>query len=323
MKALNWVTSGGLNPKMVSVDSIKSLETLLQTASQNTKPLVVNFQGVVDVQERVGEIIRPHLQNQKNSLIVLNCSRLLTRLKAEFGRTKRILDEDSYDCAVFGGTQFEFKDLKGFYDNAAELENKTVRNYVNLSFRPFDHEKRLHSTPLLASGVFNARSIISSREQFIWTTLLMAEHLERSLEVMETEFASKGSSGGVPSRILAVSLRASPIAAAISLVSSRELPVEIVDHMGPKHVIMEEHSLAGGAQGIQYVYVGDFLIGGTELKTAQMYAISKGCRVGCALVLGHWLPIQDYKDNLGPHLTFTSLVDLSSCRDDATIRWTK
>lgn len=316
MKALTWVANDGLSPNMVQHDAGKALASVLQ-APRGSKPFVVNLQGILEISEYAMNDVMKAIQDNKSSLVLLNGDRLQTRLDAELGSPEEYYK--NLDFRVYGANRIDSKNAEAIVRNEVALEENTVRRIVKDCYRRFAEPKRLHSTPLLASGVFDARTIISDRVQFIWTVLVMAERLERTLEKLETQKSADSAPLVIPSRILAVSLRASPLAAALSMVSCRELSVEIVDHMGPKHAILEEHSLAIASRGVHYVYVGDFLIGGTELKTAQMYAISKGCRVGCAVILGHWLPIADYEENMGTHLT--SLVDLSTCRDDATVQW--
>ena len=316
MKALTWVANDGLSPNMVQHDAGEALASVLR-APRGSKPFVVNLQGILEVSEYAMNDVKKVIEDKKSPLVLLNGDRLQTRLDAELGSPDAFYK--NVDCRVYGGNQIDAKTAESIVRDAVALEENTVRRIVKDCYRRFPKPQRLHSTPLLASGVFDARTIISDRVQFIWTVLVMAERLERALEHFESQIPPDKVPLVVPSRILAVSLRASPLAAALSMISSRELSVEIVDHMGPKHAILEEHSFANASRGIHYVYVGDFLIGGTELKTAQMYAISKGCRVGCAVILGHWLPITDYEENMGTRLT--SLVDLSSCRDDTTVQW--
>ena len=56
--------------------------------------------------------------------------------------------------------------------------------------------------------------------------------------------------------------RGCPFAAALAFMKGEPLDLEIVDHMGPKLAILEEHHLNRVRRNLDYIYVGDFVVGG-------------------------------------------------------------
>ncbi len=85
--------------------------------------------------------------------------------------------------------------------------------------------------------------------------------------------------------------------------------LEIVDHMGPKQALLEGYATGSPRTGLDYIYIGDFLIGGTEVKVAASYAFAHGCSLKEAIVVGSLLPPNEYK--IGANVD--SLVCLRNC----------
>jgi hypothetical protein len=134
----------------------------------------------------------------------------------------------------------------------------------------------LNSTPYRANGRFDARLILERPADFLWISMLMADLVETA--IAETLAAAP--------RLIATSLRASPFAATVSRLLTTGCDLEIVDHMGPSHSILEEYPVAHTARPASYVYIGDFLIGGTEMKRCEIYAHCRGGRLVAAVVIG-------------------------------------
>jgi hypothetical protein len=113
-------------------------------------------------------------------------------------------------------------------------------------------------------------------------------------------------------RLLAVSLRGSPLAGAIGLLESKK--IEIVDHMGPELKILEEYTLRSTEEKTQYVFISDLILGGTELKIAQTYAVARGCILKHALAIGTLLKPEEYKGGIEVH----SLLQITDACPDLT-----
>lgn len=61
---------------------------------------------------------------------------------------------------------------------------------------------------------------------------------------------------------------------------------ETIDHFGPKHKVFDLDFLKQKEKGINYIYVGDFVFGGTEIKIAKTYTEMKGSKLCHALAIG-------------------------------------
>jgi hypothetical protein len=151
----------------------------------------------------------------------------------------------------------------------------------------------------LATGVLNARALIANPVTFVWISLLLTDLFQQVIEEAKPK----------TNRILAVSLRGSPFAAAIRILANRFSPsLEIIDHIGPKHELLEEHVGQNEMQGGEYILVSDFVIGGTEIKIARAYAMAKGAILKNAITIGSYLSGPEY----GDAVRLQSLVDISS-----------
>lgn len=188
---------------------------------------------------------------------------------------------------------------------AADLESSTVAKWIGDAFVENNGGKleRLSSTPILASGAFNARRLVRDPLSFVWLSLLLAEKLQRSARPQRLHNP----------RILAASLRSSPFAAAVSELTDPGLDLEIVDHLGPRFSILETEFAGRIAEPADYIFCGDFILLGTELKLAQNYAYHRRAKLDFAIALGQLLPSAAYSDKL--HLE--SLQLLPNCKPDA------
>lgn len=174
------------------------------------------------------------------------------------------------------------------------LEKQCVTDAVRTSIVAVA-DGRLASTPVRTTIAYNARTILACPPQFIWTSLLLADELRGTLATM------KGVKKPV---VLAVSLRASPFAVAASQLNS--VSCEIVDHMGPTPKILEDQLSIGPRVNEECIYIGDFCIGGTELRIAQTYAYLRGRALRRAIVIGCLV----CEGNAFPGIDVRALVDL-------------
>jgi len=216
--------------------------------------------------------------------------------------------DNGYIVIAFGFNNVTSEFVKDVVSDSVKLEKDKLKSIVKFSWKPFVTPERLSSTPLIANGVFNARSIISDPSKLLWIGIFMADRVK---EVIQKYKISSHC-------LLAVSLRGSPIAAAAwFLSSSLATRIEIVDHIGPIHEILEEPIYTNEKSTVNYIYIGDFIVGGTELKAAKLYAWSKGKRLEHAIVIGAVLHSGDY-DSSG-RLKLEQLLNLQEC--DITLKY--
>jgi hypothetical protein len=288
LQALVWAEPSTSSPSTVTQPVGNILGQVI--AQQSTDlPLVINCFGISCIHDRSMAAVSSEIECSAVPLIFLGADGINDQLRS--GMCDRPPDA-TYKSLAYGllavyqkGDQSSAQ-AEHWCKEALEAEQKHIERIVRNSYKAFDEGmSRLASTPLLASGIFNARGLISNPIAFTWISLLMAQKLD--------EVAKQTA----PSRLLAVSLRGSPFAAALGFLSS--ITFEIVDHVGPRQKILEEYSVKPYVRGTPYIYVGDFVIGGTELKVAEMYAATKGCPLKHAIVIGSLLSPQDYGQAAG------------------------
>lgn len=296
MKGLTWVASHGFMPEMVQPSSGKLLAEIIHNIASD-KLMIVNFFGIASIDDHSLDDVNEALKNTERKLVAINASQVQKQLNTYIRTHSKITLEDN--AIIFNSD--DGNDGKKAVNNAKKIEDSIIKEIVKQCYEPFAQMTRLRSTPIYASGVFNARKIISNRKDFIWTCLIMSEKLIKTMDECKPKAA----------RLLAVSLRASPFAGALGILGS--LDIEIVDHMGPDLKILEEYTLRINQEELNYIYVGDFIIGGTELKIAETYAVARNCIVDHALVIGSLFDAIDYKGRAKVH----SLVKLKEARPDA------
>jgi hypothetical protein len=179
-------------------------------------------------------------------------------------------------------------------NNGMQLEDAEITRAFKRCYKTLQPGSRLQSTPLLASGIFRATRVIGHPEQFSWTVLRLADRLEEILD---------GSHGQIPAggetRLLACSRNGAALAYCLPpLVHNVSIDgVDIVDRLGPTHCFVEDYAPSrddNGVSDINYVYVGDFVVGGTELRAALSHVQERRRHLSHALVLGSVLPAAVY-----------------------------
>jgi len=191
--------------------------------------------------------------------------------------------------------------IQSLHSECAQQERNHVASAVKTSVEDMPL-CRLASTPLKTTVAYNARKILASPPAFIWTVLLLADQLGKVLENLKSLKKPV---------VMAVSLRASPFAVIASILNSIEC--EIIDHMGPTPKILEEQLVIGSRTQEESIYLGDFCIGGTEMRIAQTYALLRGRAMRCAVVIGCVVTA----DGAFPGILVNSLVDLKTICPDA------
>jgi len=189
-------------------------------------------------------------------------------------------------------------------EEAEKIEKKAVTKLIASSYVKTDDDFKLSSTPLKATGHFNANMINSQPSSFRWIVSIMSEVIQQ--EVTKSQFMSY--------TIVASSLRGVTIAASVREVLHyvSNVGFHIFDHFGPKHDLKKLPISRTFKEKEQCIYVGDFLIGGTEVKLTQTYCSSLGGELSKAFVLGKYTK----SNKLGHNIAIQSIVQLSDCITD-------
>lgn len=311
LKAIIWCESGTAYITQVEAAAGRALAAILHGLIRdgNTKPLVINCRGVLTIDDRALDAIKAMIADL--SFPVVFCSvnyAVASRLAAELG-PPITRDDTGDDCyAVFAGVARKSDEWQEMLSSIKDAEDLEVATFIRDCYQAHEGggKMRVSSTPLKSSGVLNARKIIAKSHSFVWACLKMADIVDELIRSSHFR-QSQG-------RLLAVSLRASPFAAAIAfLLTGRPFEVEIVDHLGPHHAVLEEDYLRPSGGALRYVFIGDFILGGTELKIAQYYARTKGAILEHAIALGRLLPRKAY----GPRVDVRTLVSIPECCPEA------
>lgn len=260
------------------------------SADTSSKPVILNCVGISAIEDYALDAIRSYLIEESRCITFLveeTNADAIRKIEKEL-KNIPIKHEKSqkYQLLICGKPELTHSgkiELDNLANIIGKIEYEYVAHQVNKSFEPYNppQRKRLHSTPLIADGEFNARNIITNPKAFIWISLLLTE---KFLEAVEQDKPKTN-------RLLAVSLRGSPFAAAIRILAANYCPsLEIIDHIGPKHELLEGHISRDSMRGEEYILVSDFVIGGTEIKVAKTFAIAHGARLKAAISIGAYLP---------------------------------
>jgi hypothetical protein len=196
------------------------------------------------------------------------------------------------------------------YSKAIEAEiNSTlvanVNKYILSSFRKNDSDemKLLMSTPFKANGEYDANLIISEPEKFIWTCVVFADFIEK--KIIEYQIGSSL----LQLKLLSVSLRSSPFAAAVAMLLNMNLMT--IEHLGPVRKYFYTNSIMR-TEHFEYLYIGDFSFAGTEIRMSKMYSALGGSVLNHVFVLGSLFNNERFED-----FTLHALSDLNAINNSA------
>lgn len=266
--------------------------------------LVLDAKDVKNVEDNALSELNSVLQRARAHLIFVNADSIATILMREITVGNRTEKEvlGSQVVAVSMADTKTLDQISKIMLEIPDIERRNLESIVDGALVRGKAPVRLSSTPIKAGGIYNARSIVTNPAKFLWVSLALSDELHKIIELQKLS----------PSPILlAVSLRASPFAAILSVL--HDLKCEIVDHMGPDHKIMEQQEYRGHKTRGDHIYIGDFCIGGTEVRTAEAYAIASGRHIRHALVIGSLLEPKEYfKDRISLH----ALISLKALHPD-------
>jgi hypothetical protein len=275
---------------------------------KNTEILLVNCNNVIDVDDHFIDPLSSFLKDTKKSIIFFSNDNKSTLVKY-LDELYLSSDSDRIKISSSGVTRSFYinnhklseENVTKLIEKAERLEKDWIIKQVAKSFTEFADPKPLSSTPLMAPGEFNATRIISDPYLFRWLSILMAESILKIIQKGQIRTYN----------IIAVSLRGAVIAAAVwELLNFLSNPkLHIVDHMGPRHQIIE-YPLKNNKFNNEYcIYIGDFIIAGPEVKVANTYCNLLGGKIHHAFVLGKYIKQED----LGRDIQLHALVNLKEC----------
>jgi hypothetical protein len=295
---LNWRCNGIHDAKTVTSRTGDLLRAIVDALTTGT-PLFINCDMVTHIVDDALFPVETALQKRKIVMVFYNASQALAAKLGQNNLEVAWKQTDDRHTVVWSQTRYPLNKPAATITRIAKAEEKFVIDHIKKCFRPHTPPFRLDSTPLIANGTFDAGRIIQAPPLFA-----------RTITYLSTKFLTWADLAKLPIvydlKLIAVSMRASPFALALQSLTEVGSSVEVVEHFGPLARFLNpvDNNLAGRARA--YVYIGDFLVGGTELKLAEFYCRSNGANLCAACVLGSALPPSDYKRDF-PILALTNL----------------
>ncbi len=282
------------------------IQRITDNLGRNVDNVIVNCNGVEDIDDRFIVPVINFLKYTKKTFIFFsndNKAKLINHLERKvkgISNLKCFHDGDTKSFCL-DNSELTSQTVMSYIRDALDLENVWLAKQIKKTYRKYEKVQRLSSTPLLATGEFNASKILSDPYKYKWVVSCLAESINSILQVEKPHSYT----------IIAASLRGAAIAGAIweLLYFSNKGSLHIVDHMGPRHDLLELPKHQDKINSTYCIYVGDFMIGGTEAKIVNSYCNFLGGKLRHAFVIGKYIR----EDNLGRDLRLHSLVNLQDC----------
>ncbi len=292
MQNLVWVASGLELNYMIEKNAGDLLAEIVNQYGDE-KIVVVNFLRIKKIDDYGLKGFFEALVGNKRQVVITNGNHLYSEIEniATSGGVESRNDPTRKLIILGKQDAFEYDKITGERDALVKsITEKIIKN----CFEKFGQKKRLSSTPLIANGEFNSSAIISDPKSFMWITTFLADKLDLIID--------EGQLSNV--RLISVSLRGTPFAAALGLLLG--YPFETIDHLGPKHKIFESGFGNHFDRNSCYIFIGDFCIGGTEIKTAKTCMQFYNLNINHALVIGNYVECEHFKE----YFTLNSIIDL-------------
>ncbi|RLD36497.1 MAG: hypothetical protein DRI74_08970 [Bacteroidetes bacterium] len=303
LQLLNWVCQGANQSNKLHLATVNELKKVYDSY-QTDKPILLDCRRVRDIGNNA---LNDFLKNTDFSrkIIFWNVNHLdkyiispLLEYKIEYEHKQNSIIISTIEKGL--PKQIEKK--------TQQLEQKFVEGKLVGCFEPYDEFKRLYSTHVLANGEFDATNLISAQDSFAWISIKLSDLVENYLASIRARDLSPDGKKYSDEKIMAVSFRSSPFAVAVANVLNKN--VIIIDHLGPKHNEYDIEILDFLNKGTNIIYVGDFLIGGTEVFISQMYSKMFESDLHFAVVIGSAQSNKQGELCFAEKFEFNSLVNL-------------
>ncbi|HVG06067.1 MAG TPA: hypothetical protein VNM67_00010 [Thermoanaerobaculia bacterium] len=279
-----------------------------ELASKNVKSsLVVDCRGILRVGDhafdaiiqRVGEKAVSVIKGARRSVLFWIPEELDREFETALKHASATYAEGDGLLHVYGPALDRTRAFEEL-NRARSLLDQNVQIWVGGCFRPWNELRRLPSTPLLSNGYFDSRRILAEPNRFQWTCVALRDIVNSMLPGYEASEGNKVDMQDIFLRsnvsLLAVSLRASAFAAGVAglLGDYFVRTLSVVDHAGPRKRIFDRAMLDEISDGRNFILVSDFIIGGSELRAAEVLAEYRGGQILGAVCLGTALPPEEY-----------------------------
>lgn len=281
-QALVWVANG-LTFLDLFEKSTGILLSKIIDECPTEKSLLVNFKGIVRFDDHCLDDVYNSLDGNKKQLIIINGEHLLGELiKLKKEKQISINHDSSKKIIIIGNSKsFDFDELSRERESYI---NNYIKNILQSTFSKFESFKRLCSTPFLANGEFDSKKIIESPKDFMWISFYLSDKLSQIIEDEKLNDVV----------LVSASLRGATFTSILGILN--DLDFINIDHIGPIHKVYNANPLELKHRNRNYLYVGDFVFGGTEIKLTKVYASLSGAKLNHALVLGSLFDTNVFSD---------------------------
>ncbi|MCA0447992.1 MAG: hypothetical protein LCH54_17375 [Bacteroidetes bacterium] len=302
MQVLVWVSNGTSLLSLIEKNAGHLLSRMLLEFEPD-KPLVVSFKDIVNIDDHALDDVFNCLSSNNRQLIILDGFHLVELMHKLKKDSKANIETDSaFNIIKIGKrVKINFQDI---VNERKQIKVNFLKNTIQGTFRKFENEKRLSSTPIITNGEFDSNRILSNPKYFIWTTAFLSDALRDLLDRTQLKKV----------KLLSASLRGAPFASMLGMLHNLEY--ETIDHFGPKHKVFEFDFIKKIEKGTSYIYVGDFCFAGTEIKIAKTYTEMKSSRLEHALVIGNLIESEVFKDDF----ELISLINLNELGTGVTYK---
>lgn len=161
--------------------------------------------------------------------------------------------------------------------------------------------RTMKSTPLTSSGYYDANRLISDPHSLLCISCVIARKLS---SILDDSMDNPGTplSGRTP-RLLAMNRKGAVIASIVERLTAQCDGLDVLDRRLTPTPLVEEYFASPFMpdQLGAYIYIGDFMVGGTELKVAEAYAHQHRAQLTHAIVVGSYLAPDQYSTRIRVH----------------------
>lgn len=274
------------------------------------KIIYINCNLVVDIDDHFANILYRHFVDINVSFVLFstdNKDTLVEHMSKRSAKDEPVYQDDGVKILCVNYPKVCSSTVLSKIRKCLSLEKEKINEMVSETYKVSQNPELMYSTPLKSSGQFNASIITSNPYRFRWIVLLLSEAI--SIVIKKNKIKDF--------TIVAASLRGAAIAGSI-----REIlyyinggRFSVIDHIGPKHGIIEGPA-PDWIESKYCIYIGDFLIAGTEVRITDVYCNFFGVSLIHAFVIGKYTSVERLNDRVELH----SLVDLKKCVEELEYR---
>ena len=280
LQLINWACQGIFQSKTLHYNTVKEISVVYHNYKVE-KCLVVDCKDVDDVgSNALNQFIREKITDRK--LILINCEKISGFISAKLNEFKVKYSGENGNLVISKGNI----DLPNIVNTKInEVVSLKMNHIVASCFKANEECKlsRLHSTPIYSNGEFDASLIISNPYNFCWICIILADLTNEVISSIRSDENAKMLDYS-SEKLISVSYRSCPFAFSVANLIGKELIV--IDHLGPKHKLHDLEIIDQLNKDTLIIYIGDFLVGGTEVLIAKAYSNIFDSDLKYAVVIG-------------------------------------